>query len=131
MSGNKRRRRIDHQLYGRRTRLKHWLRRAPRRAVCLALGHTWGKTGAVITSGPLHVSPEERDYQVLGFTHQCSRCWHVEEVPGEPGAEQDEIASARAEDLAEWDDPLARAEHLELVEEVEDAAREWLDRDDP
>lgn len=88
--------------------------------------HEWGEPEAVTTSGPLDVSPEEREYEVLGFYRQCEKCFETENVEAEPGAVQDALAEARQEDLAEWDDPVARAEMLEEVEEAEATVAEFF-----
>lgn len=118
------------QMFSRRTRLRMWASRLGPRMFCFCTAHKWDDPIPVMQCAPLDVTPEERTYVLLGIYRICLRCHASEDVPVQPGDEHDFVAEARQEDLADWDDPLVRAEWLEMVEDAEKIAREHFENPD-
>jgi hypothetical protein len=92
-----------------RQQYRLWLHFLPHRLGCRVLGHQWGGNGPVITSGPLHVPPVERDYHLLAVHKQCARCATVRNVDFDTSTEALYLQEAQMEDESEWADPAIRA----------------------
>lgn len=86
--------------------------------VCLIVGCRRDWEGSLILIADPGLSPDDRDYSEPVFYVGCSRCKKVERREPDPGEAEERLALARLQDEQEWDDPVARAEHLEAVEQA-------------
>lgn len=92
-----------------RQRLRLWLHFLPKRVKCFFTGgHEWGDPNVQLTVGPLHVSPDERTYHVLGFVRWCEKCNQHETVEHTGEMERKAIEEARHDDWLEWIEPDIR-----------------------
>ena len=96
-------------------RLKLWLHFMFWRGLCwVRRYHRWGEPHEVMTAGPLHVPPDEREYQFLRYTRWCQTCLTHEDIPIDDNLIQVLTNKARAFDWEEWNDPDVRAALLSL-----------------
>lgn len=92
-----------------RQRIKLWFHFLPKRVVCLFVRHQWGEPEPIVSDGPLHLPPSEREWFVHGIHAQCYRCAKIKSLAVYPDKFDEYIAPFMAESQAEWDDPETRA----------------------
>jgi hypothetical protein len=92
-----------------RQRIRLWLHFLPKRIACAFDGHYWGKTEPVVSDGPLHLPPSEREWYVHALHTQCDRCAKIRSEEPDPDKFDEYIAHFLAESEEEWADPNTRA----------------------